>query len=309
MNLFSLGVAWEWEYDADFVQGIERECHALDLSTYQITPVNLAETIRSLDAGAFGFEAFFDRASDAREEFIPLAVRCEQEGIRFINPRVHVEHAIDKATMHIVLKEHGVNVPATIIIPAAAGGTELHLRQEELGALGATFVIKPANTTGGGTGVVLHARTLADVEAARRVNPGDKYLLQEFVAPKDLAGKRAWFRVYSVFGHVLLCWWDDLTHTYSELLPEEEAQFGLSELREIIGVIRRAAKIDFFSSEVAQTPQGRFVVVDYVNEVCDMRLKSKYPNGAPDAVVHRIERLMAEEVERHRRMVRSRDGA
>src|SRR5512142_1526431 len=102
MNVFSLGIAWEWEFDADFVQGIERECHAQGISTYQVTPGNLEETIRAIDSGWLAFEAFFDRASDALEEFIPLAERCEREGVRFINPRRHVEHAIDKATMHVV---------------------------------------------------------------------------------------------------------------------------------------------------------------------------------------------------------------
>jgi hypothetical protein len=44
------------------------------------------------------------------------------------------------------------------------------------------------------------------------------------------------------------------------------------------------------------TDENKFVVVDYVNEICDMRLQSKYPNGAPDVVVHRIEYLLAKTI-------------
>jgi hypothetical protein len=63
-----------------------------------------------------------------------------------------------------------------------------------------------------------------------------------------------------------------------------------------MAVIEATCGLDFFSSEIAVTAEGRFVVVDYVNEVCDMRLQSRYANGAPDAIVHRIERLIASEV-------------
>jgi nicotinamidase-related amidase len=31
-----------------------------------------------------------------------------------------------------------------------------------------------------------------------------------------------------------------------------------------------------------------FVVVDYVNEMCDMRLKSQHPDGVPDHIVESI---------------------
>jgi hypothetical protein len=109
------------------------------------------------------------------------------------------------------------------------------------------------------------------------------------------AGRRAWFRAYWAFGQVILCWWDDQTHAYSELLTDEEARLGLSGMRPIMETIRAACGLDFFSSEIAMTEERRFIVVDYVNEVCDMRLQSKFGNGAPDAVVRRIEELIADE--------------
>jgi hypothetical protein len=75
--------------------------------------------------------------------------------------------------------------------------------------------------------------------------------------------------------------------------------YGLSNLKEIIAMIQNICRLDFFSSEIAFNDDGKFVVVDYVNEVCDMRMQSVYENGAPDAIVHQIESLLARYVKAH----------
>jgi hypothetical protein len=299
MQTFGLAIAWEWEFDEDFVHGIERECHKRDISTYQILPRNLSDVVKRIEDNDLAFHALYDRASDVDESFLMLVKLLDHESVRAINPHHHVVHAIDKATMHLEFLTHGLLVPTTIILPPYNNVRELHIAQGDVDRLSKPFVIKPANTTGGGTGVVLNARTLEDIAEARKVHAGDKYLLQEFIHPKKLDGRRAWFRVYSVFGENILCWWDDLTHEYTELTEEEEHRFELSGLRQVISTIQAICKLDFFSSEIAVDQHGKFIIVDYVNEICDMRLKSKYHNGAPDVIVHRIEQLIAQEVERH----------
>lgn len=36
------------------------------------------------------------------------------------------------------------------------------------------------------------------------------------------------------------------------------------------------------------TTKNKFVVVDYVNDQCDMRLQSLHQDGVPDEIVHKI---------------------
>ena len=44
--------------------------------------------------------------------------------------------------------------------------------------------------------------------------------------------------------------------------------------------------MNFFSSEIAQTAQGEFVLIDYVNDQCHMLSQSAHPGmGVPDGVV------------------------
>ena len=303
MKTYDLAIAWNWEYDWDYVNGIQHECRQQGLTVQQIQPPNVSETLEGLRAGAISFRAFYDRASDADEAFLPLVGLLTQDSIRVINRHEFVRHAVDKATMHLEFMSHGLHVPYTIILPPYNQKKEIELVSSELERLGKPFVIKPANTTGGGTGVVLTAATVQDIYEARQLHKDDKYLLQEKIEPKNLNGKRAWFRVYYAFGEVIPCWWDDITHRYSEFSPGEEEQFGLGSLRDVLKAIHRICKLDFFSSEIAQTTHGDLIVVDYVNEICDMRLQSKYHNGAPDGVVHRIQELIAIEVERHARRI------
>ncbi len=46
--------------------------------------------------------------------------------------------------------------------------------------------------------------------------------------------------------------------------------------------------LDFFSTELAINSENKLVVIDYVNEMCDMRLKSKHYDGVPDNIVEQI---------------------
>ncbi len=296
---FHLAIAWNWEFDTDFIAGIESECSKLNISTYRINNENLSQVLRALKQYEIFFYAFFDRASDADPEFLPLVKWMEENATCLINPYHRLIHAVDKATMHLEFITNGLNVPNTIILPPFNQQRCLTLNEEELNKIGKPFVIKPANTTGGGTGVFLNATTLSDVIKIRQEHKNDKYLLQETIIPKILDGKRAWFRVYFAFNEIIPCWWDDTTHRYTELKNEDEIHYQLQGLRNSMELIRKICGLDFFSSEIAITETGKYVVVDYVNEVCDMRLQSKYYNGAPDAIVHKIEYLLAMHVKKH----------
>jgi hypothetical protein len=301
MKTYDLAVAWNWEFDADFVSGIRRECESRGLTMVEVQPADLPTMLEHLRSNTVSIGVFYDRASDADEAFNPLVDLTRHGPTRTINPHDRVRHAIDKATMHLEFITNGLHVPYTTILSPFNQKKEIELVSTQLDKLGKPFVIKPANTTGGGTGVVLDAMTVNDIFEARQQHKDDKYLLQEKIDPKNLDGKRGWFRVYYAFGEIIPCWWDDLTHMYSELTSEEEARFGLSGLRDVVSKIENICRLDFFSSEIAQTNGGTFVVVDYVNEICDMRLQSRYHNGAPDAVVQRIQQLVAGDVERHAR--------
>lgn len=68
----------------------------------------------------------------------------------------------------------------------------------------------------------------------------------------------------------------------------EEEKYCLTPLREITSAIARVCNLDIFSTEIALTQDGNFIVVDYVNDQIDMRLQSKAVDGVPNEVVQDV---------------------
>ncbi len=301
MEKFDLAVAWTWPPDAEFVGLIEAAAHIRGASLLRIEANNVRQVLHDLEVGGIRIRRILDRASDENEAFVPLArwvqlhASAEDPSApRPINSHELMMRAADKATMHLEFLSAGLSVPHTYILPPAASHPTAMLPAAELVRLGVPFVVKPANTTGGGNGVVMGVKTAAEVTVLQRTHPGDKYLVQELIKPAYLGDYRAWFRVFFVCGETQLCWWDDQTHAYEEVSPDDERFFGLDVLRSVTSTIAGVCGLDFFSTELAQKQDGRVVAVDYVNEMCDMRLQSTVPNGVPAPVVRRVaERLVA----------------
>lgn len=294
-NQFDLAIVRSWIYDQDFSDRIERIFQDGNLSTYIVHAGNVDETLRGLKQGTLIFRSVLDRASDESEAFLPLARWIEKrheaeipDRIYMINKRTLLLRAADKATMHLEFLAHHLHVPYTIIISPYNTKREPGLSLSTLAQLGRPFIIKPANTTGGGIGVVMGAESLRDVLDARQHHKNDKYLLQETVRPVMLGDRQAWFRVFYAFGRILPCWWNETTHVNEAVSHLEEERFSLVEIRRVTEVIHEVCQLEFFSTEIALTQDGRFVVVDYVNEMCDMRFKSRHPDGVPEEVVSEI---------------------
>jgi hypothetical protein len=298
-KIYDFCIASDFEYDTDFVGIIETVARTLHLSTYVVWPHNLNETIRLLRRDAIGFRFFYDRASDSSPSFLRLNSYFVEQGVPLLDPVSKLQRASDKATMHLEFISNGLMTPYTIIIPPYDAFERIYLSVSDLAKLGRSFFVKPANTTGGGIGVVSGAESLHDVLSARQKFQGDKYLLQEKVEPQEMDGKRFWFRGFFCCGHVELTWWDDRTHLYHPLLKEEIQKFKLRPLFKIVRRIAEISDLQFFSTEIALSPEGKFIVIDYVNEICDMRVKSLHFDGVPDEIVQKVARSIVSHVKSH----------
>jgi len=285
IDRYDLCLAWNWEYDTDFVAMLATACHSHGLSLLQITPENVAEMTNDLVSGEFACLAFWDRASEDDARFFPLVQWTANHCAYRINPYERARRTWDKCVMHQAIAGLGLHTPHTIILPSHEEHPEIP--PIDLQALGETFTIKPAHG-GGGEGVILEATSLSQVQDARQEYRGDMYLLQAHVTPMQLGSRAAWFRVISSAGTVYLCWWNTTTHVYAPVTDAEETSYRLDPLRDITAAIARSCGLDLFSTEIALTPDDRFFVVDYVNDQIDLRLQSKAADGVPDEIVQGI---------------------
>jgi hypothetical protein len=189
--------------------------------------------------------------------------------------------------------EAGIRVPYSVVVPAG-DAERVRLNDATRAALGTPFVIKPALGYGR-RGLVLDAVSEKDI--ARSVaawGTGDS-LLQRRVVPRMIEGRPAYFRVFYVFGSVWCSWWNCYNDHYRLATQEEIATLKLAPLEQIIRRIAALTGMSFFSSEIAQTEEGEFFVIDYVNDQCHMLSQSANPqNGVPDELVAAIARRLVD---------------
>ncbi len=295
MDRYHLCVAWNWEYDADFVALLQTASEHHGLALLQITPANVATRCAALRSGQLAFGALLDRASDTDRQFLPLMAWARQHGVLSANPYRRARRAWDKATMHLDFIAAGLPVPYAIILPPFHEQPEIGA--PDLSLLGESFSIKPA-CQGGGEGVVNAAASMEEVHAARQEYAEEKYLLQAHVRPMQLDSGEAWFRVIYCFEEVYPCWWDVHTHVYRPLCRTAQTQHAFDGLCELAVQIAALCGLQLFSTEVALTDGDDFVVVDYVNDPLDLRLQSQAADGVPDVIVdaiaHRLARAAAD---------------
>lgn len=293
--LYDLCFAWNWEYDADFAALLAGACRDSGLTLLEVTPETIEPVIFKLDAQEDSFRALFDRASDSDERFYPLAHLAERCAAWSLNQRWLAQRLWNKADCHFTLIRAGLQTPHTIVLPSFIEQPDLS--PVELALLGENFNIKPAHG-GGGEGVVTGATHWQQILEVRGQYPHDQYLLQSHITPARLGGREAWFRILFACGRVYPCWWDTGTHVYTPVSAVDEAEYALQPLREMAHTIASVCPLDIFSTEVARTEEGSFVVVDYVNDPIDLRLRSNAEDGVPDVVVQNIAATVVEQVGR-----------
>jgi hypothetical protein len=278
--------------DADdfFIHRVQQRCAQLGLNFFLIEPLWVDAFLDKFQKGKLWARVLLNMHSEHHEpedEFHLLVRLAFERKTRVIDPPDIALASFDKAQLHPRLLSAGLRVPHTIILSAEEipGYT---LSVEEQAKLGLPFVIKPSLGYGK-RGVLLDARSPADLARSAAAWPDRRYLLQERIVPRTIEGAPAYFRVFYVFGALWFCWWNCYTDRYALLTPEEMLRHKLEPLRAIVCRVADLTQMQFFSSEIAQTEEGEFVLIDYVNDQCHMLTQSSSPHmGVPDTIVAAI---------------------
>ena len=72
MNTFDLAIAYDWEFDVEFVSAVEKNMHQFGISTYVISHKNISEVTENVKHRRLNFRCLLDRASDVDDNFIEL---------------------------------------------------------------------------------------------------------------------------------------------------------------------------------------------------------------------------------------------
>ncbi len=277
-------ILWSWEYDADFLGILQAACATRGLSVQVLGPKDLAGLPDELYSGRVDTGVIIDRAWDWGGEYARHCDAVRQKGLLLLNDYDLVRRAWNKPTMHYEIIAHGLSAPHMIVLPACESRPEVE--PVDLPKLGKSFSIKGAH--GGGSGVLAPAGSWEEVLSKRQEWATDETILQTWVEPQMIGKRRAWFRIFYACGATFPCWADDLTHEQTPVTPTEENLYQLQILRGMTQQIAGLCQLNVFSTEIALDERHVWQVVDYVNEPCDYRLKSRAANGVPDGVVKDI---------------------
>ncbi|MGD8778516.1 MAG: hypothetical protein PVH88_06090 [Ignavibacteria bacterium] len=300
MEKYNLAIAYKWEYDLDFVNMIESIFHNNKLSTYIIHKDNINQVYNSLKNKKLFFDVILDRASDEDESFELITEMFVKLKTTIINSYHLTDLALDKSNLHAKLEINKINVPKTIILPPLDDEPhDFNIDEINIDLFSKPFVIKPGYYSGGGESINLFATKIEDVKKQREFLSDDSFLLQEKIYPKQIFNKRAWFRSFWFFGKIIHTFWDDITHEYHEICEFEKDVIDFKFLDKTVNKLAGISKLDYFSSEFAINNKDEIYLIDYVNDQCDMRLKSKHFDGIPDKVVEEFIFAMMKFVKEH----------
>jgi hypothetical protein len=290
-------IFWSWEHDADFLALLQAACQCRDISTQMIGPQELGNLTDDIRSGKLQARVVLDRVWDLGGEFTRHCDAVIESQMTPVNDYALVKRAWNKPTMHYEMIAHGISAPYMMVMPSY--DTQPVPVELDLQRLGEQFSVKGAHS--GGSGVLSSATTWNEVLKRRAEWPSDETTLQTWVEPQMMGKRRAWFRIFYACGTCYLCWADDLTHVQTQVSVIEESQYRLDQLRGMTQQIAGICGLNLFSTEIALDRHHIWQVVDYVNDPCDYRLKSKALNGVPDEVVKAIAERLAGWVKRRAR--------
>ena len=296
MNQFDLAISYTWIYDKEFIDLVEKIFQKDGLKTFIIQEFNIGEVTELLREKKLYFHVYLDRASDDDPQFEPILKILSRRKCYIINPHSKVNKATNKYLMHKKLEKKKFLLPKTFILPAYIDDERLKIKENDIDILKRPFIIKPAVFSGGGEGVENNGMSLEQIQNARVKSNEEQYLVQEKIHPRIIEDKRAWFRVFWAFGKVIPTWWDDNTHIYDLVTTKQIKKYHLLPLFRISRRLARLNGLDYFSTEIALTKSNKFVLIDYVNDQCDMRFKSNHFDGVPDVAVMEFIKSMKRKV-------------
>lgn len=299
-RVYDLVMTHKLDADDLFIHRVQQHCAEKGLNFFLVEPLWVERFYELFARNEIWARVLLNMHSEHHlpdDIYHRLVLLAHHKAVKVIDPPDVAQAAFDKARMHERLIAAGLPAPCTVVVPQAQAGT-FQLTDEQRAKLGEPFVIKPSHGYGR-RGVILDARSEADLARSVTVWPNPSYLLQKKIAPVQIAGRPAYWRVFHVFGEVLICWWNPETDNYAEVGEQDGASVPRDWLEQIVRKIAVITGMQFFSSEITQLADGDLMLIDYVNDQCHMLSQSANPRmGVPDAVVKRVAARLVSVAER-----------
>ncbi len=281
---------------------------ARGLSVLLVNKNSVDWAIDHVAAGKIAPAVYLDLCARPGDRFSKLLETLSVAGVHTICNSSQIRWTL-KAYSHIELESAGLPLPPTVILKR--DDPDRDLSADERTRLGEKVVIKPSYGVAGLGAVVGAEPTKTAIAAAREFDRKDDWLIQKMVRWGRIdegkpEGERrpAYLRTYNVFGHRTMMWWSN-DRGYSILTWADFEKYNLAGILPLTDQIAELTGMDFFSSEVAiismdPAARDRFVLIDYINDQCDIDPEADPRRSPPKAWIQWICERMAEFVWRRK---------
>jgi len=251
--------------------------------------------LEEIETGRFRPNVYLDLSSRPEDAFEKLLYAAHRAGAHTMRKPEHTKWVL-KSQSHPQLFEAGLPLPLTVILKS--GEPDRELTAAERAAIGDQAVIKPSFGEAAKGCVVGVEPTLQNIRQARDYERKFDWLIQKMITWTRLGDRPAYLRAYNVCGHRTLMWWakENSQDAYELLSWDDLRKYELTGAVEIIDRLADVTGMDFFSTEIAITRQSgpdRFVLIDYVNDQCDMD-PTDNPYSPPEAFSRFVCQRLAE---------------
>lgn len=283
MEIFDLGIAWNWQLDSEFVEGLNDRALKENLKPYILHAYNFYRSLRDIAENTIYFRFFLDRTLDDGSPLCKISDFLKTKNFSFINHPDSVKKSLDKAVIHQMFIDNDIPVPRTVFInPQDSLPLEAKIR-----TFPKPFIVKLSDNSFGKT-VSLEAGSLDDVIRLRQRYGNINCFAQEKINPTFLGNKLSSFRAVYCMGDLHVCWWHLLSHNCDILSQADSDKYGLAPLLLIPKYAAKVSKLDFFTADIVMDKKNNFFVVNYADAWPDMRRKSKFNDGVPDNIVDAV---------------------
>jgi hypothetical protein len=258
---------------------------ARGLSCLLVNSSNVERVLAEVGAGRWRPGVYLDLCCRPGDAFEKLLGAMSNAGSKVLCDPTVRDWTV-KSYSHPRLQAGGFRVPATVIIKAAEGDREL--TPEERALVGERCVITPYYGVAGRGAVIGVEPTRQAIAKAREFDRKDDWLVQRMITWGRCGEREAYLRGYNVLGHRTLMWWSE-GRGYSNVTWDDMRQYDLMCALELVERVGRLTGLEFFSSEIAivgeagsVSPEERFVLIDYVNDQCDIDPQAQPSRSPPE---------------------------
>jgi hypothetical protein len=224
---------------------------------------------------------YLDLCSEPGNRFYELIHAMADRGVQtFCDPKTL--HWTLKADSHGKLEAAGLPLPPSVIFRKDEADRDL--TPDEVARVGARVVIKPSFGVAGLGVVVGAAPTKEQIAKARDYNRKYDWLVQKMIRWGTIGDHQAYLRGYNVLGHRTLMWWSNDVG-YRSLTWDDLRRYELGGAVEIMDRIAAVTGVAYFSTEIAicgDSGPGRFCLIDYINDQCDIDPQAQPDRSPPE---------------------------